>query len=90
MTITARVERLEAIVRQLGQLETELAQLLRVEHDTRVRAYAMSQETSVSARERASEIATLASHLDIIDRKGDIAMLLHEKDMLMLLIDRGL
>ncbi len=75
--------RLADLVGELKALHGELAETVMAERRGRVEAYALSDETSVQARDREADSIVLDLSLDIIRLKADIAALTTEYTFLL-------
>jgi hypothetical protein len=68
---------------QLTRSHRELGELLAAEREGRIMAYQMTDETSVSAKDRAADVAVLPLSIDIIKLKCEIKALEVEWQFLM-------
>lgn len=78
--------RLGEIAEELGTLHRELATLLSAEAESKVLAWATSQETSIQGRDRQATANAVPLTQDIFRIKADIAALQEERDHLRLLV----
>jgi len=78
-----------SITEKLMELYSELGQSENAELDQRVKSYAASMETSVSAKEKEGDIHTLDHKLDIINIKADIRIKEALRDLLLTALQHG-
>lgn len=80
---------LSRLTDNLMSLRGQLAELQMAERSQRVQTYAMSEETSVSGRERQSDVVVLELSRDIINLKAEIASKEDMRQLLVLAIEHG-
>lgn len=68
---------------RLGRAHRELGELVAAEREGRLMSYSMADETSVSGKDRAADLAVLPLSLDIIKLKSEIKALEVEWQFLM-------
>jgi len=81
-----RVRNLSLVVEELANGYYTRAQARAEQHRLRTRAYIASQESSVTARDREAQAASLAITLQLHEIDGEIAALEAARDLLVLLI----
>lgn len=71
---------------RLANLRLQLADTLIAEHTARTESWVMSDQQSVSGRDRVAEINSTSFTNDVMKLKGDIAALEDERDFLNLCV----